>query len=342
MQHTLDALATDERTLDLGVALAQGRALGEDRLLLLVDQLEEVFTLCRDESERAAFLANLSYAATVPGVRTVVVVTLRADFSYRCAVHGAVERPRRSGDAARALGTEGLRRAIERPAWAAGLTLEPGLVETVLGDIGDRSGALPLLQHVLLQVWERRRGRLLTLEAYVESGGVHGALAKHAEAVYDALQPEQRDVAERLLLRLVQPGEGTEDARRRIDLDELMTAGDERSEVETVVRALADERLVTTGGGDSSEARRVEITHEALLQGWPRLRGWIERDREALLAHRRLTEASREWERSERDDALLYRGTLLAAWRPASEKRSRFGAAGRPRPSNGGIVEVRA
>ena len=191
---------------------------------------------------------------TVPGGRTVVVVTLRADFSYRCAPYTELWSVLAGQEMLLGpLGPEGLRRAIERPAWAAGLTLEPGLVETVLGDIGDRSGALPLLQHVLLQVWERRRGRLLTLEAYVESGGVHGALAKHAEAVYDALPPEQRDVAERLLLRLVQPGEGTEDARRRIDLDELMTAGDERSEVETVVRALADERLVTTGGGDSSE-----------------------------------------------------------------------------------------
>ena len=126
------------------------------------------------------------------------------------------------------LGDEGLRRAIEEPAWAAGLTLEPGLVDTIVADVGDRPGTLPLLQHVLVQMWQRRRGRLLTVEAYRESGGVQGALAKHADAVYEQLSEAQRDVTERVLLRLVQPGEGTEDSRCRVEADELLTAGRRR------------------------------------------------------------------------------------------------------------------
>jgi WD40 repeat protein len=321
MQRTLDALAGDERTVDLAVALALAGRPTTEQFVLVVDQLEEVFTLCRDEDERAAFLSNLIYAATIPGGRTIVVVTLRADFYDRCAPYPSV----RSVLALQhmligPLSEDGLRRAIEEPAWAVGLTLEPGLVDTILADVGDRPGALPLLQHVLLQVWQRRRGRLLTLEAYVESGGVQGALAKHADAVYERLSEGERDITERVLLRLVQPGEGTEDARRRVDVNELLTAGDDPAAVEAIMRTLADERLLTTSRDELSEARLVEITHEALLQGWPRLRRWIERDREALLAHRRLTEASREWERSGRDDALLYRGTRLAAWRPPSDQ----------------------
>jgi WD40 repeat protein len=322
MQRTVDGLAADERTLDLAVALVLADRPTNDRLVLVVDQLEEVFTLCPDEDERAAFLGNLTYAATIPGGRTIVVVTLRADFYYRCAPYPAL----RSLLAPQhmligPLGDEGLRRAIEEPAWAVGLTLEPGLVDTIVADVGDRPGTLPLLQHVLFQVWQRRRGRLLTVEAYRQSGGVQGALAKHADAVYDQLSESQRDVTERVLLRLVQPGEGTEDARRRAEADELLTTGDDAG-VETVLRRLADERLLTTSRDETSGARLVEITHEALLQGWPRLRRWIERDREALLAHRRLTEASREWETSGRDEALLYRGTRLAAWRPRPDHRA--------------------
>jgi WD40 repeat protein len=319
MQRTVDDLAVDERTVDLSVALALANKPARDRLVLVVDQLEEAFTLCPDEDERAAFLANLTYAATIPGGRTIVVVTLRADFYDRCVPYPAVASTLALQQMLIGpLGDEGLRRAIEEPAWAAGLTLEPGLVDTILADVGDRPGTLPLLQHVLLQVWRRRRARLLTVEAYVESGGVQGALAKHADAVYDQLPEPQRDVTERVLLRLVQPGEGTEDARLRVDIEELLTVGDDAG-VATVVGTLADERLLTTSRDETSEARLVEITHEALLHGWPRLRRWIERDREALLAHRRLTEASREWERSGRDEGLLYGGTRLAAWRPRAD-----------------------
>ena len=171
-----------------------------------------------------------------------------------------------------------------------------------------------------MQVWRRRRGRLLTVEAYRESARP-GALAKHADAVYEQLSEPQRDVTERVLLRSFNQGRHR-DARRRVEADQLLT-GEDDAAVDTVLRRLADERLLTTSRDEASGERFVEITHEALLQGSPRLRRWIERDREALLAHRRLTEASREWERSGRDEGLLYRGTRLAAWRPSADHTTR-------------------
>ncbi len=183
-----------------------------------MDQLEELFTLCQDDGERAAFLGNLMYAATIPGGRTVVVAAMRADFYARLAEHPEL----RSLVAAQQvllgpLDARGLRRAIEQPAQRAGLELEPGLTRRILTDVADRPGTLPLMEHLLLEVWQRRRGRTLTLEAYAASGGVEGALARRANAIYGGMSPERQAVARRVLLRLTQPGEGTEDTRRRAD-----------------------------------------------------------------------------------------------------------------------------
>jgi hypothetical protein len=197
---TLDRLRADERTLDLAASLALAERPDDQQMVLVVDQFEETFTLCADEAERTAFLANLCYAATIPGGRLVVVVALRADFYHRCASY-----PQLAALAARQflvspLGADGLREVIERPAWRAGLELQAGLVHTVLGDVADRPGSLPL------EVWQRRQGHLLTLEAYVASGGVKGALAQRATTTYERLTPAQQQIARRVLLRLIQPG----------------------------------------------------------------------------------------------------------------------------------------
>ncbi|MGH8887622.1 MAG: TIR domain-containing protein, partial [Egibacteraceae bacterium] len=253
MQRTLDGLRADERSLDLAVALALADRAADERLVLVVDQLEEVFTLCADEAERTAFVANLCYASTIPDGRVVVVVAMRADFYHRCA-----ECPQlRTLVAARQflvgpLDRDGLRQVIERPAWRVGLELEAGLAAMVLRDVVGLPGGLPLLEYVLLEVWQRRAGRMLTLEAYVAAGGVEGGLAQRANAVYQGLTSVQRRVARRVLLRLVQPGEGGEDTRRRARMDELVTRPDEESDVEAVVKALADARLLTTGRDEVS------------------------------------------------------------------------------------------
>ena len=248
---TLDQMRVDPRTLHLATVLALSDRHPSERVVWVVDQFEEVFTLCRDDTERAAFVATLLYAAGFPDGRSVVVLTLRADFYAKCAAypelaagiaaHQFLVSPMHEGE---------LRQAIEAPARQVGLELEEGLVPTILEDVASQPGALPLLQHALLELWERRRGTMLTLEAYRESGGVQGALARRADAIYDSLTSEQQEIARSILLRLTQPGEGTEDTRRRAALDELIPRTDQREAVERVIGLLCEARLLTTSGGD--------------------------------------------------------------------------------------------
>ncbi|MGH8907454.1 MAG: TIR domain-containing protein [Egibacteraceae bacterium] len=247
MQRTVDGLATDERSLDLAVSLALADRPAGERVVLVVDQFEEVFTLCADEAERAAFLANLCYAAGIPRGHVVVVVAMRADFYHRCAVYPQLAALMAAQQfLVSPLDRDGLRQVIEQPARRVGLDLEAGLAETILADVADRPGTLPLVEHVLWEVWQRRRGRTLTLEAYVASGGVEGALAQRADAIYQSLTPAQRQVARRVLLRLIQPGEGTEDTRRRATMAELLTRPEEQADLDAAVKALADGRLLRT------------------------------------------------------------------------------------------------
>jgi len=308
-------LGADERTLDVATARALEGRPADERVLLVVDQLEEAFTLCNDEGERAAFLGNLVYAATIPGGRTVVVATMRADFYHRLTEHPALRGLVASQQVLLGpLDARNLRRAIEEPARRCGLELEPGLTRRILTDVADRPGTLPLLEHLLLELWRRRRERTLTLEAYGASGGVEGALARRANEVYGAMDPERQAIARRVLLRLTQPGEGTEDTRRRATRAELVTDPAEQADVDAVVESLAEARLVTTGVDEATEAPIVEITHEALIRGWPALRGWLDEDRDRLRAERRLSDAAVEWDRGGRDESALYRGARLAAW----------------------------
>ncbi|HSJ74007.1 MAG TPA: hypothetical protein VK904_06795, partial [Miltoncostaeaceae bacterium] len=312
-------LAADERRLDLAVARAMEGRPG-DRVLLVVDQLEEAFTLCQDEGERSAFFGNLMYAASIPGGRTVVVVAMRADFYGRLAEHPELRSLVASQQVLLGpLDARGLRRAIEQPAQRAGLELEPGLTRRILTDVADRPGTLPLMEHLLVEVWQRRRGRTLTLEAYAASGGVEGALARRANAIYGAMSPQRQAVARRVLLRLTQPGEGTEDTRRRATRGELVTRPGEGDEVNAVVGALAEARLLTTSTDEASGEPVVDVTHEALIRGWPELRGWINDDREQLRLHRRLSDAATEWDAGGRDDGQLFRGAPLVVWEGRDE-----------------------
>ena len=178
MQDTVDRLDSDERTLDLAATLALADEPAGSKLLVVVDQFEEIFTLCTDPDERSAFVRNVVYAATIPHGRMVVVVTMRADFYPQLAAVPGVRPARPVAPDARCPGwaSDELREVIQEPAYRAGLQVEQGLADTILGDVERKPGNLPLLQHALLETWQNRRGTMLTLEGYRATGGVqHGA-----------------------------------------------------------------------------------------------------------------------------------------------------------------------
>ncbi|HEX8159471.1 MAG TPA: AAA family ATPase [Solirubrobacteraceae bacterium] len=313
MQSTLDALARDPRTMHLCVELALADRPSGERVLVVIDQLEEVFTLCTDPAERRLLFSTLSYATAAPGPRSVVIITMRSDFYGRCAAYPELAQLITAQQMlVGPMNTDGLRQAIEEPAHRVGLELEEGLSETILADVAAEPGALPLLEHALLELWERRRGAMLTLEGYRQTGGVHGALAQRADAILTCLTPDEQQIARRTLLRLTQPGEGTEDTRRRAARSELAPECDGR--FDDVLARLVDARLLTTGR-DETGVEVVDVSHEALIRGWPRLRDWIDADRAGLLIHRRLTDAAREWATLNREPGALYRGARLAAAR---------------------------
>jgi WD40 repeat protein len=323
MQKTLDQMMDDTRSLHLAVSLAMAERPAGERVVWVIDQFEEVFTLCRDGREREQFFSNLLYAASIPDGRNMVLITMRADFYQKCAAYSELSaRIAAHQSLVSPMEQDGLRRAIEEPAWRVGLELEQGLVETILGDLANQPGALPLLEHALLELWERRRGRMLTLEAYRESGGVNGAIAARADTIWESLDENEQAIVRHIMLRLTQPGDGTEDTRRHAAMSELVTNANEVEALESVVRTLADARLLMTGTDEQSGEEVVDVSHEALIRGWPRLRRWIDEDRVGLRVHRRLTESAQEWQRMNRDEGLLYRGARLAQtveWRERNQ-----------------------
>jgi transcriptional regulator with XRE-family HTH domain len=273
---------------------------GDAETWVIVDQFEELFTLCHDRAERDRFLALL-LAASRPESRLRVVVAVRGDFYGHCADHRELaEAVCRANLLVGPLGRDELREVITGPAACAGLTVERALTARIVDEVVDQPGALPMLSHALLETWRRRRGRMLTVAAYEEAGGVRGAIAATAEEVYGGLSAAQGRVARRILLRLIAPGDGTADTRRPASRTEL------GSGARDVLERLAGARLVTLDGDT------VELAHEALITGWPRLAGWIEEGRDRLRAQRRLGEAARGWEELERDPGALYRGTRLS------------------------------
>ncbi len=278
----------------------------DGRLLLAVDQLEELFTACRSDTERAAFADAIARAAADPHDRAVVVVALRADFYGRFAAYP---------DLAALLGANQvlvgpmnareLRRVVELPAGRVGLRVEPELVEVLVADVEGEPGALPLLSTALLELWQKREDATLTLAAYHESGGVHGAVARLAEGTYGRIADGRKPLVRALMLRLVGEDDGDTPVRRRAPLAELEL--ERHDDVREVLATLADSRLVTVSEGG------VEVAHEALLGEWPRLREWVDEDAEGRRLRRHVTRAAAEWDAAGRDDGELYRGVRLAA-----------------------------
>jgi hypothetical protein len=299
------ALGDQDQGHGMLLRAAEHCARADGRLLLMVDQFEEVFTACLDSQEQTSFLNEL-LGATGAERAAIVVLGLRADYYGRCAEHpGLAEQLEASQVLVGPMDAEEVRRAIELPAHRAGLRVEPQLSKAMVADVAGEPGGLPLLSTALLECWERRQGRTLTLAGYRERGGVHGAVARLAGRAWLTLDPDEQAAARRLLLRLAGPGEGQAVTRRRVALAEVEPERDQPTA--RALEVLTARRLLTKGEGT------VEVAHEALLREWPRLRGWLEEDTQGRALHRHLTQAAKEWQAAGRDPGELYRGARLTA-----------------------------
>ncbi|WP_158688087.1 MULTISPECIES: hypothetical protein [Actinomycetes] len=281
------------------------RQAGQGRTTVVVDQFEELFTLCGDLAVRAAFIDALIEADTAD-----IVLGARADFYSRCAEHrGLADAVSGAQMLLGPMTATELREAIVKPATRAGLTVEGTLVAELVAEAHEKPGVLPLLSHALLKTWRRRRGTTLTLSGYHAAGGIRAALARTAEAQYSAFDEDERAVAAQLFLRLVDVGENSGATKRRVNRGELDL--DDRGE--GVLERLAVARLVSVGSNS------VELAHEALIEAWPRLGEWLAKNRAGLRIHRQLTDAAAAWEETNREPDLLARGTRLAVVREWAE-----------------------
>jgi WD40 repeat protein len=307
-------LAGGEKALhDLMVeALATSGKSAETIFVLVIDQFEELFTLCEDEAERRAFIDQLLYASQTGRNRGLIVLTMRSDFYSKVATYKPLAEAVTQHQMLISPMTEKeLREAILLPAETVGLELEKALVETLLKDTADAPGVLPLLQHALLELFHRRDGNLLTLEAYNEIGGVKGALAHRADSVINELTAAQQQITRRIFMRLVRPGEGAADTRRRATFEEVLTGDTEPQQVEAVVKTLADANLIITSRNPETDQVVLDVSHEALIQEWPLLRHWLNENRVGLRIQQQLSQAAKEWEARGRDEDSLYRGARL-------------------------------
>jgi WD40 repeat protein len=278
------------------------KQLGTDRLLLVVDQWEELYTLA-DPNSSARFIAEILDTTLCEQVS--VVLALRGDFFGHVLANRLLAD--RLQDAVVHLGPmnrKELEQAILAPAAKLYFEFAPGLVPRILDDVGDEPGNLPLLEFVLRRLWENRLGSSMRNQDYEQMGGLRGALAQHADHVYSALSPIEQYSLQRLFLLLVRPSE-TSDTRRRATLEEI------GAEAAPIVQRLAEERLLVTSRDLVRDHQTVEVCHEALIRHWSTLRGWVDADREFLLWRERLRAHHSEWDRAGRPDGLLLREPSL-------------------------------
>ncbi len=289
---------------------------GDDtRLLLVVDQLEELFTLVDDRDIQRRFLDGLLVVVDDPHERVTVVVTLRADFYDRPLLHPAFGA--RLGEAlvnVTPLSAHELEEAASVPAAMTGVSFEPSLLGRLIGDVVDHPGALPMFQYTLTELFERRAGDVLSEASYDEIGGVRGAITHRAEELFGELGPEEQEAARQLFLRLVSmSGEDTW-SRRRVRAEEIVSLDVDVVALQAVIDRFGSRRLLFFDRDRATGAPTVEVGHEALLTEWERLGDWIREARTDLVRHASFVSAVDDWERSDRDPGYLVTGARLAEY----------------------------
>jgi uncharacterized protein YjbI with pentapeptide repeats/energy-coupling factor transporter ATP-binding protein EcfA2 len=308
------------------------------KTLLVIDQFEEVFTLCQNLTERQRFFAcllgaleliqpssrngddnPLPDAVKAQNSKLAIALAMRADFFGKCLEQdysGLAQQIQQNLVAVTPMHREALQNAILKPAQQVSLNLEPELVAQMLTDVEGSPGSLPLLQYTLTELWKQRTDNCLQLKTYTQLGGVMGTLQKRATQVYDSFSPEQQAAAQHIFLSLTQLGEGTEDTRRRVLKQDLISPRFPEALIDAVVQRLADEKLIVTseqvekGGGDRQAV--IDVAHEALIRHWLLLRKWLTANRDQLRQKRKIEERAEEWRLHRKSKDYLLQGKLLA------------------------------
>jgi hypothetical protein len=320
---------------DAGLArLVQASA--APRVVLVVDQFEEVFTRCDNLEEREQFFACLMGALTEAGDKLCLIIAMRSDFVGKCLERdysGLAQRVQQGMVSVLPMQPSELRDAICKPATQAGLTVEDALVTEILDDIQGAPGSLPLLQYTLKELWQRRQGNQLVLSAYQALGGINGTLDKRATELYESFDADEQWTVRHIFQQLTQLGEGTEDTRRRVFLDNLISEPQHPAErVKAVIERLSDKdnRLLVTSevvskGNEAERRAIVDVAHEALIRYWRLLRQWIEQDRDLLRQQRRIEVNAVNWHENSQSKGHLMQGLpLTEAIQFRKQQRSTF------------------
>ncbi len=309
---------------DSGLLRAALRVIPDDssRLILVIDQFEELFTLVRDEPVRARFVGQIVKALEDPYGRVVLVMTLRSDFYTHPFDYPEFADRMASGVInVVPLTSDELEAAALGPTEHSGVVLEPALLAELLTDVIGQPGGLPLFQYALTELFDRRVGNLLTVDVYRSIDGVRGALTRRANELYDSLSPTEQEAAKQLFLRLVAIADHDDWSRRRVHASEIVALDVDVVAMQKVIEQFAGHRLLSLDRDQATGAPTVEVAHEALLHEWERLRLWIEDNREDLLRHRELATAAAFWDAAGRDQDYLYAGGRLdeaLAWAATS------------------------
>ena len=296
------------------------QVVGATRLVIAVDQFEEVFTLCHDRGERQTFLDCLLGALNQDAVPLQVVITLRSDFLPVCSrpEYGELgTQIRRYQVPVPPMNPAELRRAIIEPALRSGVAIESELVDQLIHEVDGAPGSLPLLEHTLTELWKQRTETGLKTRQYVRWGGIRGSLQSRANAVFHQLTPEQKLAAQHIFLALTQFGDGvTEDSRRRVFKQDLMTRDYSSELINMVLQRLADEKLVVTSqwappGTGLGEEMVVDVIHESLIRHWDLLRQWVNDNRTVLRQQRSIEDLAQQWFRKGKTEDYLIQGRPL-------------------------------
>jgi len=286
----------------------------DKRIVLFIDQFEEVFTQISREEERVAFLNLLTYAASVENGRVILLFAMRSDFVSNCATYPKLNALlNQQFVQIGAMQVDELVSAIAQPALRVGLRIDPDLIAQIINDMEGEPGSLPLMQFALKDLFDSQQEKggviALTLDDYLQRGGIRKSLERHADKTFTEFNAEEQELTRSIFSGLIEIGRGVQDTRRTANFDELVPANTKSNEIESIVRKLADARLITTdeiGGKDT-----VTISHEKLIDAWPWLKKLVNENRDVIALQNEIAIDAKEWNDHKRDASYLYTGARL-------------------------------